>query len=90
MTATLTRDEAISVLEGIAEEALDELNESCADCREALTGFCDDHEDAQARVDAVQPVLRRLYDAGTDEQARAIMAEAFSLTVVTAGTAAAA
>lgn len=88
MPASITpfRDQAESTAEGIVEEAWDALDAWCADCRAAVTGFCDTHTELQARIDEVRPVLHRLYEASTDDEARVIVADLPSLAAALTGT----
>lgn len=84
-TTTPYRDQAISQLSGVVEEAMDDLNGSCADCTKTPTSWCDDHEDTRVRQEDAQAVIRKLEDAEDDDAARSIMSEMFWRDVATTG-----
>ena len=83
------RDDRISLAEGVIEGAWESLEGSCAACVKSLTGWCEGHEDAQARILDTQPILRRLYGASSDEEARAVVAGTPLALAVTGGAVAA-
>ena len=83
------RDDRISLAEGIAEEARDMLSVACAADRKAVTGWCDACTELRTRVEDTEPVLRRLYGASSDEEARAIVAGTPLAPAVTGGAVAA-
>lgn len=74
---TLLRDQLISTTEGIIEDAWDDLNGRWLGPA--------NRDSFQARVDEVQPILRKLYDAEDDGAARVIIAEIPYLALTEAG-----
>jgi hypothetical protein len=67
------------------EEAGDDLNADCPACNEARSLWCDRCTEFQARVDEVQPLLRKLESAEDDDAARVIVSATFWQAVATDG-----
>lgn len=84
-TTTPYRDQAISQLSGVVEEAMDDLNATCYDDAKFPEGWCDRCTDLRARQEDAQAVIRKLEDAKDDDTARSIMSEMFWRDVATSG-----
>lgn len=82
---TRYRDQAISQLSGVVEEAMDDLNAKCYDDAKFASGWCDRCTDLRVRQEDAQAVIRKLEEAGDDDAARSIMSEMFWRDVATTG-----
>jgi hypothetical protein len=80
------RDKLVGIVEGRIEELWDSDGCSCEACRKSIPGWCDDHAAAQARLDELEPVARKLWAAATDAEARVIAARVPEAAVLLTGT----
>lgn len=84
-TTTPYRDQAISQLSGVVEEAMDDLNAKCYDDAKFPEGWCDRCTEIRVRQEDAQAVIRKLEDAEDDDAARSIMSAMFWRDVATTG-----
>lgn len=73
-TTTPVRDELISILETLIEGARESLDGFCVDCRAMAEDRCPDHAPCQVMVDRYEPAVLKLWQAGTDTEAIALVA----------------
>jgi hypothetical protein len=79
LSPTPVRDLLVAMAEGVIGDAEASLSGSCAACNRAVTSWCVPHAEDQAVKDDLTPVLWRLYETDTDEEACEIAGDLFFL-----------